>query len=75
MNFEICVRETLPTIDDETCGKVVARLGDIGVESMEELPLVTEQDLLAFLPSIKVRKLLQSWKVYGEWIFGKRIDI
>lgn len=71
MNFENHVKKGLPTIDNDTCAKVVAKLERIGVETLDDLSIVVEQDLVEVLPAIKARKLVQSWKL-GEYSFLNR---
>lgn len=68
MNFENHIKKGLPTIDNDTMAKVVAKLEGIGVETLDDLSIVEEQDLVEVLPAIKARRLVQSWKL-GEYSF------
>lgn len=55
------VKLVLPNISEECCKKLLEKLDDIGVETVDDLSIVQERDLTGILKPIQIRKLLTSW--------------
>jgi len=51
----------LPNLSAETISIVLAKLVDTGVEKLEDLQHVEQQDLVPLLKPIQARELLSSW--------------
>lgn len=65
MEFEEYVKKSTPNLAVDILQTVLQRLAHIGVESIDDLALVQENDLLDILPPVKARKLLHSWICKG----------
>lgn len=55
---ENLIRQLLPQLSSELVEKTKIKLIEIGVESVDDLKLVQEQDLSVVLKPIQIRKLL-----------------
>lgn len=51
----------LPNLAADTIISVLAKLAEIGVETVDDLQHVEQQDLAPLLKPIQARKLLDSW--------------
>jgi hypothetical protein len=55
------VKLVLQNISEDCCKKLMEKLDDIGVETVDDLSIVQEGDLTGILKPIQIRKLLASW--------------
>lgn len=53
----------LPSNDENTTQLLIDRLVDSGLESKDDLQFVQQQDISDILPTIKLRKLLNAFKM------------
>ncbi|KAJ8048985.1 hypothetical protein HOLleu_01518 [Holothuria leucospilota] len=56
----------IPSITEESMEHVKAALFELGIEEMNDLVLVEEEDLVPTLKPIQARKLIASWRRMGE---------
>jgi biotin operon repressor len=55
------IRATLPSLSEEALNRLIQKLEDDGVESIDDCRHVVESDLKDFLKPIQIRKLLEQW--------------
>lgn len=65
MELEEFLKKSTSDLTLETAQKVLERLKKIEVETVDDLALVQETDLLDLLAPIKTRRLLQIWSCKG----------
>ncbi|KAF4101576.1 uncharacterized protein LOC131524703 [Onychostoma macrolepis] len=64
---EIILR-ALPSNDEDTTQLLIDRLVDSGLESKDDLQFVQQEDVSEILPTIKLRKLLNAFKMESETV-------
>ena len=69
MEVKESLRQVLPTLYEDLLEALTTKLGEAGVESLEDLRFVEKRDLVELLKSIQCRKLLCAWIVNGKWIW------
>lgn len=60
------VLSVLPILSPDVINQLVEKLVDQGVEGVDDLVYVKEDDILEFLRPIQCRKLLSAWKNQGK---------
>lgn len=61
-NIKGIILNTLPTLSVETQLEIVSTLQTSGVESVDDLKYVQQEDIKGLLPVIQQRKLLEAFK-------------
>lgn len=56
----------LPSLSPDVTNQLVEKLMDQGVEGLDDLTYVKEEDISEFLRPIQSRKLLSAWKHQGK---------
>lgn len=56
----------LPSLSQDVTNQLVEKLMDQGVEGLDDLVYVKEDDILEFIRPIQCRKLLSSWQNQGK---------
>ncbi|XP_026129962.1 uncharacterized protein LOC113110151 isoform X2 [Carassius auratus] len=62
----------LPSLSPDVTNQLVEKLMDQGVEGLDDLVYVKEDDILEFIRPIQCRKLLSSWKNQGQSLSNQR---
>lgn len=64
--LEDAVLSVLPGLSPDVTSQLVEKLTDQGVESLDDLIYVKEDDILEFIRPIQCRKLLSAWQNEGK---------
>ena len=59
--------KALPSLSEDTQDRLISTLESSGVESVEDLKYVQQEDVRDLLPVIQQRKLLEAFKLQGNY--------
>ena len=68
--IEEAITDVLPSLSVDLVEAVTGQLAEVGVEQVEDLQFVEQEDLAALLIPIQIRKLLHSWAAKSEYILS-----
>jgi len=60
-SIEKCILEVLPNLSIDSCKLLMEKLDSIGVETVGDLNLIREVEMIGILKPMQVRKLLLAW--------------
>ena len=63
-----CILQVLPSLSEDVLKNLLEKLEEVGVSTCDDLPYVCESDISSVLRPILVRRLLEQWRIAGNFV-------